>query len=197
MLHHESVFGPWISLHLGHPLPFTYPPLAALFAVPVRVDLRPSRIRALEHRVDHRALLRRARVDEPPRPAFRQPALALAIACAIALSLTPVQDEIGFGQVGIVLMAMCFFDCASEQSAVAARRARRYGHRDQTRPRDLHPVPVAERSPPRGRDRDRHVRRTHARGRGRHADRCKVVLDVAGLRQQSASARSATSATNR
>ena len=34
VVHHESLFGPWIGQHLDHPLPFTYPPLAAVFAVP-------------------------------------------------------------------------------------------------------------------------------------------------------------------
>jgi alpha-1,2-mannosyltransferase len=47
---------------------------------------------------------------------FSNPGLALAVVCTIALALTPVQDEIGFGQVGIVLMAMCFFDCAQPRT---------------------------------------------------------------------------------
>jgi alpha-1,2-mannosyltransferase len=114
VLRHESVFGPWISLHIGHPLPFTYPPLAALFAVPFALisdhlgyalwNLASIVVLCFVVRASTRRLV----------PRFANPALALAILCAVALSLTPVQDEIGFGQVGIVLMAMCFFDCASD-----------------------------------------------------------------------------------
>jgi alpha-1,2-mannosyltransferase len=53
-------------------------------------------------------------VRECTRPLGRrlgQPVLVVVAGFAVALALAPVQDEIGFGQVGIVLMAMCLFDC--------------------------------------------------------------------------------------
>jgi alpha-1,2-mannosyltransferase len=114
VVHHESLFGPWIGQHLDHPLPFTYPPLAAVFAVPFALvgnhlgyalwNIASIVALVLVVRAATKPLVRR----------FASPRLALAVVCAIALALTPVQDEIGFGQVGIVLMAMCFFDCTLE-----------------------------------------------------------------------------------
>jgi len=116
VLHHESVFGPWISLHINHPLPFTYPPLAALFAVPFALisDHLGYALWNLASIVVLCFVVRAATRRLVPR--FANPALALALLCAIALSFTPVQDEIGFGQVGIALMAMCFFDCAADHT---------------------------------------------------------------------------------
>jgi alpha-1,2-mannosyltransferase len=114
VVHHESLFGPWIGQHLDHPLPFTYPPLAAVFAVPFALvgnhvgyalwNIASIAALVLVVNAATKPLVRR----------FANPRLALAVVCAIALALTPVQDEIGFGQVGIVLMAMCFFDCSQE-----------------------------------------------------------------------------------
>ena len=114
VVHHESLFGPWIGQHLDHPLPFTYPPLAAVFAVPFALvgnhvgyalwNIASIAALVLVVNAATKPLVRR----------FASPRLALAVVCAIALALTPVQDEIGFGQVGIVLMAMCFFDCTRE-----------------------------------------------------------------------------------
>ena len=114
VVHHESLFGPWIGQHLDHPVPFTYPPLAAVFAVPFTLvgnhlgyalwNIASIVALFVVVRAATRPLVRR----------FASPRLAFGVACAIALALTPVQDEIGFGQVGIVLMAMCFFDCYLE-----------------------------------------------------------------------------------
>jgi alpha-1,2-mannosyltransferase len=114
VVHHESLFGPWIGQHLDHPLPFTYPPLAAAFAVPFAlvvnlVGYALWNIASIAARV-----LVVGAATTPLVQHFASPRLALAVVCAIALALTPVQDEIGFGQVGIVLMAMCFFDCSQK-----------------------------------------------------------------------------------
>ncbi len=116
VVHHESLFGPWIGQHLDHPLPFTYPPLAAVFAVPFA--LIGNRLGyALWNAASIVALVFVVRATTKPIVRrFSSPGLALAVVCAIAMALTPVQDEIGFGQVGIVLMAMCLFDCAQPRT---------------------------------------------------------------------------------
>ena len=116
VVHRESLFGSWIPQHLRHPLPFTYPPLAAVFAVPLTtisehlgfalwnlasIVALVFVVRASTGRLVHR---------------FANPRVAFAVVCVIALTFSPVQDEIGFGQVGIVLMAMCFFDCTRDPS---------------------------------------------------------------------------------
>ncbi len=114
VVHHESLFGPWIGQHLDHPLPFTYPPLAAVFAVPFALVGNHVGY-ALWNIVSIVALVLVVNAaTKPLARRFASPRLALVVVCAIALALTPVQDEIGFGQVGIVLMAMCFFDCTQE-----------------------------------------------------------------------------------
>jgi alpha-1,2-mannosyltransferase len=111
VVHHESLFGPWIGQHLTHPLPFTYPPLAAVFAVPFAL-IGDHLGYALWNVASVVALVFVVRASTKPLVRrFTSAGLALAVLCAIAIALTPVQDEIGFGQVGIVLMAMCFFDC--------------------------------------------------------------------------------------
>jgi alpha-1,2-mannosyltransferase len=116
VVHHESLFGPWIGQHLDHPLPFTYPPLAAAFAVPFALVGNHVGY-ALWNFISVVALVLVVNAATHPLVRrFASPQLALAVVCAIALALTPVQDEIGFGQVGIVLMAMCFFDCAAQET---------------------------------------------------------------------------------
>ncbi len=116
VVHHESLFGPWIGRHLAHPLPFTYPPLAAVFAVPFAL-IGDHLGYALWNVASVVALVLVVRASTKPLVRrFDRAGLAVAVLGAIALALTPVQDEIGFGQVGIVLMAMCFFDCLPEKT---------------------------------------------------------------------------------
>ena len=116
VIHHQSLFGPWMGRHMAHPLPFTYPPLAAVVAVPFALIDEVTGF-VLWNIASIVALFLVVRASTQPLiRLFASPRLALAIVCAIALALTPVQDEIGFGQVGIVLMAMCFFDCVLEKT---------------------------------------------------------------------------------
>jgi alpha-1,2-mannosyltransferase len=112
VVHHESLFGPWIGLHLQHSLPFTYPPLAALFAVPFALigDHVGLAIWNVISVVALFFVVRASTTDLVRR--FPRPALALGVLGAIAFVLAPVQEELRYGQIGIVLMALCFFDCA-------------------------------------------------------------------------------------
>jgi alpha-1,2-mannosyltransferase len=112
VVHHQSVFGPWIGLHLPRALPFTYPPLAAVFAVPFALigDHLGLALWNVASVVALAFVVRASTTDLVRR--FARPALALGVVCAIAFVLAPVQEELRYGQLGIVLMAMCFFDCA-------------------------------------------------------------------------------------
>jgi alpha-1,2-mannosyltransferase len=116
LLHGESLFGPWMGQHMAHPLPFTYPPLAAVVAVPFALvgDVLGY---AIWNIVSIVALVLVVRASiRPLSQRFPNRTLTFVLAILVALALTPVQDELGFGQVGIVLMAMCFFDCALEKT---------------------------------------------------------------------------------
>lgn len=116
VIHRESLFGPWMGQHMAHPLPFTYPPLAAVVAVPFALvnDVLGYTLWNLVSVVALAFVVRTA--VKPLTTRFGRPGLTLALAFVVALALAPVQDELGFGQVGLVLMAMCFFDCASEKT---------------------------------------------------------------------------------
>jgi alpha-1,2-mannosyltransferase len=92
-------------------LPFTYPPVAAVLAVPFAL-IRDVPGYVIWNVVSLVALV--FVVRECTRPLGRRlgrPVLVVVAGVALALALSPVQDELGVGQVGIVLMAMCLFDC--------------------------------------------------------------------------------------
>ena len=95
-------------------LPFTYPPVAAVFAVPLALMPWPAA-----------QLVWVAFVYVPLAviiwPAFRpllrrsgrlRPAVFAALFC-LGAYLFPMQDEMRFGQVDAVLVAMCVADCAA------------------------------------------------------------------------------------
>jgi alpha-1,2-mannosyltransferase len=114
VLHGRSLFSPWMASQMKMSLPFTYPPLAAVVSVPFGLLSFDAGF-VLWNLISVVALVYIIRTAAKPLLArFEHPAIPLAIAVLVALALTPVQDELGFGQVGIVLMAMCFFDCLSE-----------------------------------------------------------------------------------
>ena len=114
VVHGESLFGPWLATQLRNPLPFTYPPFAALIAVPFGT-LRADVGLAIWDVVSVILLVWIVHTTARPLLAGR-PRIALVLVTAVALSLTPVQDALGFGQVGIVLMAMCVYDCTAENT---------------------------------------------------------------------------------
>jgi alpha-1,2-mannosyltransferase len=112
--HNKSLFGSWIATQMRVSLPFTYPPFAALLAVPfgyVSSDVGFAlwdvlSVIALAWVV--RTTTRLSMAD------LRW--WGLLIAVVVALALAPVQDALGFGQVGIFLMAMCIYDCAADHT---------------------------------------------------------------------------------
>jgi len=111
VIHRQSLFGPWMGAHMSQRLPFTYPPVAAVLAVPFAL-IRDVPGYVLWNVVSLVALV--FVVRECTRPLGRRlgrPVLVVVAGVALTLALSPVQDELGFGQVGIVLMAMCLFDC--------------------------------------------------------------------------------------
>jgi alpha-1,2-mannosyltransferase len=115
VLHGKSLFSPWLEQQMGKPLPYTYPPAAALVAVPF---MAVSGVSGYLIWNAFSLVLLFFVVRRAARPLLERaehPGVLLLLVVLLAYSLTPVQDEIGFGQVGIVLMAMCFFDCVPEK----------------------------------------------------------------------------------
>jgi alpha-1,2-mannosyltransferase len=115
VLHGTSVFDPALATSMRYPLPFTYPPLAALLAVPFALVGNRMGL-ALWDAVSVVALAFVVRAAA--RPLLRRqtrPILALTLAVLVALALTPVVAALDLGQVGIPLMAMCLFDCVLER----------------------------------------------------------------------------------
>jgi alpha-1,2-mannosyltransferase len=95
---------------------FTYPPLAGLLSVPLA--LMPWRVTqfawlpmiyvplAIVVWISFRPLLARARRYAPA---------AFAVLFAGAAFLTPVREEIHYGQIDIFLVALCLVDCVTER----------------------------------------------------------------------------------
>lgn len=114
--HGHSVFGDYVHDQLRMPLPFIYPPVAAVVAVPstllgeTQANLTWTALTIVTLgavvAVCFAPLLRRFGRGAPV--AF---VLVLASMCA----LSPVEDHLRFGQVGILLMACCIFDCVIER----------------------------------------------------------------------------------
>ena len=97
-------------------LPFTYPPVAALFAVPLALLPWPAAQLAWVPFIyiplavviwfAFAPLLRRV-------PSARLRAAAFAVIFAVCAYLFPLRDEMRFGQVDMVLLAMAVADCAA------------------------------------------------------------------------------------
>ncbi|MDQ6614759.1 MAG: glycosyltransferase 87 family protein [Actinomycetota bacterium] len=113
------------------PLPFTYPPFAAVFFVPLAVFSDSVALIAMSL-VSGCALVFAAlaalRLAAPTWPARSRWTVALAIAAATPL-LEPVRDTFRLGQVNLVLMALVLADLAAILSVdrsgrKSARRAR-------------------------------------------------------------------------
>jgi len=112
LVHGHSVYGPYVAHQLRLPLPFIYPPFAALLAAPLNlVNLWTAGV--LWTALTVALLVGVVRVCFAPvlaRYEHRVP-IALALATAAMLALAPVEEHLRFGQVGIPLMACCVFDC--------------------------------------------------------------------------------------
>jgi alpha-1,2-mannosyltransferase len=107
----HSVYGQYVHDQLRVPLPFIYPPIAAVFAIPFTwLGETPAKLMytvlclgllAGVVRVCFSAMLDRM----PHLP------VAFALTFGAVLALSPVEDHVRFGQVGIPLLACCVFDC--------------------------------------------------------------------------------------
>ncbi|MEV5743132.1 glycosyltransferase 87 family protein [Microbispora rosea] len=95
-------------------LPFTYPPVAAMLAVPLAMMSWPvaqwvwtvALVAVLAVTVRHafRAFL------DGVRGALAAP-LLFAVLCAACTYLMPIRDQFRFGQVDLFLLALCLLDC--------------------------------------------------------------------------------------
>ncbi|MEV7801811.1 glycosyltransferase 87 family protein [Microbispora sp. NPDC088329] len=99
-------------------LPFTYPPVAAMLAVPLAMMSWPvaqwvwtaALVAVLAVTVRHafRAFL------DGVRGALAAP-LLFAVLCAACTYLMPVRDQFRFGQVDLFLLALCLLDCVARR----------------------------------------------------------------------------------
>ncbi|GAA2876136.1 hypothetical protein GCM10010517_37240 [Streptosporangium fragile] len=100
-------------------LPFTYPPIAALLATPLAVMSWPVAqwvwtalifvTLAATVRLSFRPALERLGGPWPP--------LAFAVLMIACTYLMPIRDQVRFGQVDILLVALCLADCAVRRPA--------------------------------------------------------------------------------
>lgn len=115
LVHGEPIYG--FVTEPPQLLPFTYPPFAALLAVPlawmswpvaqVVMVLLIYGALALAVRYGFRPLLRRAGAWSP---------LVLGVLVALMLCPMPMRDQIRFGQVDLFLVALCVVDCAAPRA---------------------------------------------------------------------------------
>ncbi|MGI5162274.1 glycosyltransferase 87 family protein [Microbispora sp. CA-102843] len=99
-------------------LPFTYPPVAAMLAVPLALMSWPVAqwvwtvaivaVLAVSVRHAFRALL------DGVRGALAAP-LLFAVLCAACTYLMPIRDQFRFGQVDLFLLALCLLDCVARR----------------------------------------------------------------------------------
>ncbi|WP_245974369.1 glycosyltransferase 87 family protein [Thermomonospora umbrina] len=95
-------------------LPFTYPPFAALLAVPLAL-LPWGTVQVLWVAAIYLALAVCVWYGFRPllRRVGRYAPIALGVLVGVLAYLQPVQDQARFGQVGLFLMALCVADCAT------------------------------------------------------------------------------------
>lgn len=112
VLHRQSVFGSYVHDQLRLPLPFIYPPFAALLAAPFS-GLTEKTANLAWTGVTIVVLAAVVGVCFAPlvRRFGRAAPFALVLTLAAVAALSPVEDHLRFGQVGIPLMACCIFDC--------------------------------------------------------------------------------------
>jgi alpha-1,2-mannosyltransferase len=110
ILHGHSVYGSFDQLRV--PLPFIYPPIAALLAAPFTfLPETPANVLWTAATVVWLAIVVRV-CFAPLLDRFgRRAPIALLLAVGAMLALSPVEEHLRFGQVGIPLMACCVLDC--------------------------------------------------------------------------------------
>jgi alpha-1,2-mannosyltransferase len=115
VVHRHSVFGSYVHDQLRVPLPFIYPPFAALLAAPISwLTEKTANLAWTAATVVVLAAVVRVCFAPLVRRFGRAAPLALVLILAAVAALSPVEDHLRFGQVGIPLMACCIFDCMVE-----------------------------------------------------------------------------------
>ncbi|PZS22277.1 MAG: hypothetical protein DLM54_03250 [Acidimicrobiales bacterium] len=116
VLHGASLYGPSLRNQLGVPLPYTYPPAAAVlttFLAPL-----PNLLGDWLWELGGVAVLV-ACVGVAFAPMAsrlgRWRWLGLAAITVASLWLTPVRDHLGFGQIDLLLLGLCLADCTARQ----------------------------------------------------------------------------------
>jgi alpha-1,2-mannosyltransferase len=114
-LHGHSVYGQFVHDQLRLPLPFIYPPFAALLAAPFSwVGETPGNLLWTATTIVVLAAVVRVCFAPLGRRFGRAAPIALVLTIAATAALSPVEDHLRFGQVGIPLMACCVLDCMVE-----------------------------------------------------------------------------------
>jgi alpha-1,2-mannosyltransferase len=116
IVHHHSVFGDYVHDQLRVPLPFIYPPFAALLAAPFSwVTEKTGNIAWTAITIVLLFAVVRACFAPLLKRFGRAAPVALVLIVAAVAATAPVEDHLRFGQVGILLMACCIFDCVAEK----------------------------------------------------------------------------------
>jgi alpha-1,2-mannosyltransferase len=116
VVHGHSVFGPYVAQQLRVPLPFIYPPFAAVLAAPF-TWLGETQANLVWTAVTVIVLAAVVRICFAPllQRFGRGAPIALFATLVAVTAFSPVEDHLRFGQVGIPLMACCVFDCMVER----------------------------------------------------------------------------------
>ena len=116
IVHGHSVFGSYVHDQLRVPLPFIYPPFAAVLAAPFTwLGETPANLAWTAVTVIVLAAVVRICFAPLLRRFGRAAPIALVGTLVAVAALSPVEDHLRFGQVGIPLMACCVFDCMVER----------------------------------------------------------------------------------
>jgi alpha-1,2-mannosyltransferase len=116
VLHRHSVFGAYVHDQLRVPLPFIYPPVAAALAAPLSwVPETPANLAWTGITIALLVVVVRICFAPIIRRAGRYGWLATVLGVLAMASLSPVEDHLRFGQVGIALMACAILDCMVER----------------------------------------------------------------------------------
>jgi alpha-1,2-mannosyltransferase len=116
VLHGHSVFGSYVHDQLRVPLPFIYPPIAAVLFAPFSwLGETPANVTWTVATVVVLAAVVRICFAPLLRRFGRAAPIALVVTLAAVCALSPVEDHLRFGQVGIPLMACSVFDCMVEK----------------------------------------------------------------------------------
>ena len=115
VVHGHSVFGSYVHDQLRLPLPFIYPPFAALLAAPFSwLTEKTANLAWTGVTIVVLGVVVSVCFAPLVRRFGRAAPFAFVLILAAVAALSPVEDHLRFGQVGIPLMACCIFDCMVE-----------------------------------------------------------------------------------